>query len=157
MTNVPLSNEAVAVPAGPVVYTLAQRELVRFFRQRNRVIEYPVIAPGKLGPMRVFAELPAMKGDQISNQPDGMALDEDGNLYVAHYGMGEVQVLDPKGKLIRQLPGGCLTTSNVAFAGADMSTLYITGAIGEEKTTPGVLTRLILPGVKGVRILPPRK
>jgi ABC-2 type transport system permease protein len=29
---------AVKVPAGPVVLTLAQRELVRFFRQRNRVI-----------------------------------------------------------------------------------------------------------------------
>ncbi len=29
---------ATGVPAGPVVLTLAQRELVRFFRQRNRVI-----------------------------------------------------------------------------------------------------------------------
>ncbi len=29
---------AAGVPAGPVVATLAQRELVRFFRQRNRVI-----------------------------------------------------------------------------------------------------------------------
>ena len=29
---------AINVPAGPVVLTLAQRELVRFFRQRNRVI-----------------------------------------------------------------------------------------------------------------------
>ena len=29
---------AMKVPAGPVVLTLAQRELVRFFRQRNRVI-----------------------------------------------------------------------------------------------------------------------
>lgn len=34
-----MANSLVAnVPAGPVVLTLAQRELVRFFRQRNRVI-----------------------------------------------------------------------------------------------------------------------
>lgn len=32
------AERTIAVPAGPVVATLAQRELVRFFRQRNRVI-----------------------------------------------------------------------------------------------------------------------
>ncbi len=32
------SELAIRVPAGPVVLTLAQRELVRFFRQRNRVV-----------------------------------------------------------------------------------------------------------------------
>jgi ABC-2 type transport system permease protein len=32
------SERVIAVPAGPVVAALAQRELVRFFRQRNRVI-----------------------------------------------------------------------------------------------------------------------
>ena len=43
---------------------------------------------------------------QIDNQPDGMCLDAAGNLYVAHYGMKQVQVLDPTGKLIRQYDGG---------------------------------------------------
>lgn len=33
-----VSERLMAVPAGPVVAALAQRELVRFFRQRNRVI-----------------------------------------------------------------------------------------------------------------------
>lgn len=32
------NSTAIGVPAGPVVLTLAERELVRFFRQRNRVI-----------------------------------------------------------------------------------------------------------------------
>ena len=35
--NVMSSNSAVTVPPWPVVGTLCQRELVRFFRQRNRV------------------------------------------------------------------------------------------------------------------------
>ena len=39
MTDNLMSHEtAVAVPSGPVVWTLAQRELVRFFRQRS--LEY---------------------------------------------------------------------------------------------------------------------
>ena len=39
MTEDRMINETAAtVPSGPVVWTLAQRELVRFFRQRNRVV-----------------------------------------------------------------------------------------------------------------------
>lgn len=123
--------------------------------KRNRILEYPVLAPGKLGPMKVFADLPAKEGNQIDNQPDGMALDEAGNLYVAHYGMGQVQVLDPSGKLIRRLPGGNLRTSNVAFGGPRMNELYITGSLGGEGT-PGALFRLVLPETRGLVILPPR-
>ncbi|MGH9657695.1 MAG: SMP-30/gluconolactonase/LRE family protein [Bryobacteraceae bacterium] len=122
----------------------------------NRILEYPVLAPGKVGPRRVFADLPAKSGDQIDNQPDGMALDEAGNLYVAHYGMRQVQVLDPSGKLIRRLPGGNLTTSNVAFGGPKMNLLYITGALGDERGSQGALFRLDLGNVRGLRILPQR-
>ena len=64
-----------------------------------------------------MAELPAKdtSAGQIDNQPDGMCLDAAGNLYVAHYGMRQVQVLSPEGKLIARYPGGNITTSNVGF------------------------------------------
>jgi gluconolactonase len=116
---------------------------------KNRVLAYPVQAPGKLGPPRVFVELPAKGEGQIDNQPDGMALDAAGNLYVAHYGMRQVQVVDPQGRIIRRYPGGNLETSNVAFAGPNLDQLYITGG------QPGALFRLDL-GVRGLAILPPR-
>jgi gluconolactonase len=124
--------------------------------QRNRVLAYPVLSPGKVGPMKVFADLPTKTGDQIDNQPDGMCLDADGNLYVAHYGMRQVQVLNPDGQVIRRYPGGTLTTSNVAFGGPRMDQLYVTGALGTEQGTPGALFRLDLKGVRGLVILPPR-
>ena len=124
---------------------------------RNRVLAYPVLAPGKVGSMTVFADLPAKTGDQIDNQPDGMALDEDGNLYVAHFGMRQVQVLDPRGKLIRRLPGGNLTTSNVAFGGPRMDQLFVTGALGKADSTQGGLFRLDLKGTRGLTILPPKR
>jgi gluconolactonase len=119
----------------------------------NRILSYNLIAPGKAGPLRVFANLPTKEGEQIANEPDGICLDREGNLYVAHYGMRQVQVLSPEGKLLRRYASGNLTTSNVAFGGPRMDQLYITGALGEEKTTRGGLFRLDLKGVKGLKIL----
>jgi gluconolactonase len=119
----------------------------------NRILSYDLVAPGKVGRMRVFANLPTKEGEQIANEPDGICLDREGNLYVAHYGMRQVQVLSPEGKLLRRYGAGNLTTSNVAFGGARMDQLYVTGALGEEKTTKGGLYRLDLKGVKGLKIL----
>jgi gluconolactonase len=117
---------------------------------KNRILFYDVLKPGKVGPQRVFAELPTKEGEQIDNQPDGMCLDAMNNLYIAHYGMGEVQVLDPNGKLIRRYPAGNLTTSNCAFAGSKLDQLFVTGGIKEEAGQGG-LFRLDL-GVRGLDI-----
>lgn len=139
------SNGIVLTPDG-------QRLLVAE-SQRNRVLEYPVQSPGKVGAMRVFADLPKNpNGNFQENQPDGMCLDAAGNLYVAHYGMRQVQVLDPQGKLLRTYPGGNRTTSNVAIGGPKMDQLFITGGL-EEEAGGGGLFRIDL-GVKGLVILP---
>lgn len=118
----------------------------------NRILSYEVVAPGKLGRRTVFADLPTKGDGQIGNEPDGMCLDEEGNLFVAHYGMRQVQVLSRAGKILRRYGAGNLTTSNVAFGGPRMDQLYVTGALGEEKTTRGGLFRLDLKGAKGLRI-----
>lgn len=120
----------------------------------NRVIEFPVETPGKVGAFRIFAELPPKGDSDLDAKPDGMALDEAGNLYVAHYGTGRVRVLDPAGELVASLPGAGIFTSNVAFAGPEMNSLYVTGSIGPTEQTAGMLVRLDLPWVKGLRVLP---
>src|SRR3954465_15383249 len=130
----PFPNGIVLRPAG--------RTLIVGESGYNRVLAYPVQGPGKVGARRVFATLPSKQGDQIDNAPDGMALDEDGDLFIAHYGMHTVQVLGPEGKLLRSYPGGNLTTSNVAFGGPAMDQLYITGALADEKTSRGAVWRL---------------
>jgi gluconolactonase len=122
--------------------------------EHNRILAYPVLAPGKVGAQRVFATLPDKRGDQIANAPDGMCLDDAGHLFVAHYGMHTVQVLDGSGRLLRSYPAGTLTTSNVAFGGPNRDQLYITGALGDEKTTPGAIFRLDLEGVRGLALPP---
>ena len=124
--------------------------------QKNRVLVYEVKAPGKVGERKVFAELPKHdSGDLEKNQPDGMCLDAAGNLYVAHYGMNQVQVLDPSGKLIRRYDGGNVTTSNVAFGGPRHDQLFITGGIAFGESEGGVF-RIDL-GTKGLVILPPKR
>jgi len=148
-----LCAEGLAFPNGIVLAPDGKRLLVAESK-KNRILEYPVESPGKLGPMKVLCDLPAKAGGQIDNQPDGICLDTEGNLYVAHYGMKQVQVVDPMGKVIRRYPGGNLTTSNVAFGGPDMDTLYITGGIKGEGDSEGGLFKIKLAGVKGLKILP---
>jgi gluconolactonase len=148
-------DSGLAFPNG-IVLTPDGKRLLLAESQHNRVLVYEVAAPGKIGRRQVFAELPkknAVQG-QIDDQPDGMCLDAAGNLYVAHYGMKQVQVLDSSGKLIRQYDGGNVTTSNVAFGGPSMDQLFITGGIGPEAGEGG-LFRIDL-GIQGLTILPPK-
>jgi gluconolactonase len=139
----------LAFPNG-IVLRPGGKELLVGESKKNRILAYPVLGRGKLGEPRVLVDLPAKGAGQVDNQPDGIALDADGNLYVAHYGMRQVQVVSPEGKVIRRYPGGNLTTSNVCFAGPKLDLLYVTGG------DPGALFRLDL-GVKGLKILPDKK
>jgi len=147
--------KGLAYPNG-IVLTQDGKRLLVAESQKNRVLEYPVMSPGKVGPMKVFADLPKNEnGNFMDNQPDGMCLDAEGNLYVAHYGMTQVQVLDPHGKLLRRYAGGNMRTSNVAFGGPQHDQLFVTGGINPDGN-PGGLFRLDL-GVKGRKILPAKK
>ena len=61
--------------------------------------------------------------------PDGMAVDEQGNLAVVHAGFGTVWLFSPLGEplaRIRSCAG--IRTTNIAYGGADRRTLFITEA-----------------------------
>ncbi len=155
--EVSLVENSLAFPNG-IALTPDGRTLYVGESKRNRVLSFDVLAPGALGPRTLLANLPDKKEaqGQIDNQPDGMCLDAEGNLYVAHYGMRRVQVLSKDGVLIRSLPGGNLTTSNVAFGGRNLDQLFITGALEEGPDSLGGIFRIRL-GIKGLAILPPAK
>lgn len=116
----------------------------------NRILVIDLKAPGvPEGSPKVFAGLPrnTEKPGKEWNQPDGVALDAEGRLWVAHYGMKAIHVLGPRGRLLVSYDGGNRTTSNLCFAGPNFGTLYATG--GE----PGGLFRLDVnvPGLKLLR------
>jgi gluconolactonase len=148
-----LIDSGLAFPNG-IVLTPDGKKLYVGESQENRVWVLEVTGPGKVSSRKLFANLPTKDtaSGQIDNQPDGMCLDQAGNLYVAHYGMRQVQVLDPSGKLIARYAGGNLTTSNVAFGGPKRDQLFVTGAIGDQENAGGVF-RLDLQ-VPGLKVLP---
>lgn len=135
--------EGLAYPNG-LVLRPDGRTLLLGESGNNRILSFVVSAPGKLEGRRVFANLPAPKDKNGEGLPDGMCLDKAGNLCVAHFGMGVIEVLNQKGKIIRRYKAGNLCASNVALGGPKRDQLYITGALGDKDTTPGAVFRIDL-------------
>jgi gluconolactonase len=120
-----------------------------------RVYVYEVLSPGKLGPRKVFAEMPRLNRgrEQFADLVDGMCFDAAGNLYVARFGTGQVEVFDPNGKHLRSLHAGNIACSNIAFGGSNHDQLFVTGGLGPIGKAEGALFRLDL-GANGLVILP---
>ncbi len=82
---------------------------------------YPVLDDGTLGTGRVFFDATELSKTE-QGAPDGMEVDEHGNLFAA--GPGGVLIFSPEGKHLGTFKTG-QATSNVAF-GEDGKTLFIT-------------------------------
>jgi gluconolactonase len=57
---------------------------------------------------------------------DGMRCDQMGNLYIARHGKGVVAVVNPEGKILREVYLTGKNPSNVTFGGPDNKTVYVT-------------------------------
>ena len=127
--------------ANGVVLSADGQQLYVAESYRNRILAIDLIAPGlAAGPPRIHAELPTNQSEAqgACNLPDGIALDADSRLWVAHYGMGAVHVLGPDGQLLASYATGHVMPSNLCFADG----LYVTG--GDGQPGPGALVRLDL-------------
>ena len=57
---------------------------------------------------------------------DGMRCDVNGNLYIARFGVGQVAIVSPQGKVIKEVKLTGKSPTNVAFGGKDGCTVYVT-------------------------------
>jgi len=86
---------------------------------KERVLRFKIKKDGTLSNPKEFIKLPG--GD-----PDGIAFDAEGNLYIAHFGGQAIVVVKPDGTIKEKIPTPGKKPSNVEFAGKDLMTLYIT-------------------------------
>ena len=116
------------------------------------VTRYPWDAElGRFGPGTVIVAIPPGEG-----LPDGLSVDDEGTIWLAVWGAGEVRRFDPSG---RQLDAITLPTPQVTsctFGGPDRDRLYVTSArAGLRPDDPGYdaagAVFVTEPGVTGPR------
>ena len=87
----------------------------------NAIWHLPVHLDGGTSKARTFIQLSGGGG------PDGLALDEQGGLAVCHAGLGSVWLFSAQGEpLARYRSCRGLSTTNLAFGGADRRSLFVT-------------------------------
>lgn len=113
--------EGFAYPNG-IAFRPGTGELYVAETVRRRILRaLPGVGPAAF---EVFAELPIA-------EPDGLAFDADGNLYVAGSAAETIAILAPDGRLIDAVAFDAPTfPTNLCFAGPDRGTLVVTAGRG---------------------------
>lgn len=97
--------------------------------------------------------------DKADGSPDGMAIDENDNLWIALHGGGAVVNYNPKtGELLQKITVPAPQTTACAFGGKNLDTLYITSGteglsdedLKKYPASGGIFA--VKPGVKGVPV-----
>ncbi|MBV7483177.1 SMP-30/gluconolactonase/LRE family protein [Bordetella sp. BOR01] len=127
--NVPSPNGIVMNPAENLLYVAATRG--------NSVWRAMVLPDRSLTRVGLFVQMSGGSG------PDGMAVDQAGNLLVAHAGLGAVWMFSPHGEPLLRIDS-CMgrMTTNIAFGGNDNRDLYIT----ESESGCVLVARMEIPG-----------
>jgi sugar lactone lactonase YvrE len=142
-------NGAGRVVAGPLGYanglafSAAGRHLLMVESDTDQVLRFAVTDTGDVGTAAVYAE-------KVGRLPDGLALDEEGNLYVACYASDEILRISPGGeKLQLGFDYHAILLSrptNLAWGGENRDMLYVAN-LGRDS-----IVRAQLPGMTGQRL-----
>lgn len=106
-----------------LVLSLDETQLFVAVTRANGVWRVPLLDDGSVTKVGLFIQLSGGAG------PDGLALDREGNLAIAHVGLGSVWLFSPMGEplyRIRSCRGH--KTTNLAYGGPEGRTLFITEA-----------------------------
>jgi gluconolactonase len=92
------------------------------------IVAFDIQSDGRLTNQRNFARYQGTTktADGVTSGADGLAIDNDGRLYVAINTSGGVQVFSPQGEYLGTIPTS-RGAQNLAFAGPDKRTLYVVG------------------------------
>ena len=125
--DVLLTNGLGFSPDGQTLYHADSR--------RGQVFRYAVAEDGSLGAKQPFAATE-------DGAPDGLAVAEDGSVWVALAGSSCVAVFDADGSLRERVPVPLPMVTSVCFGGADLRDLYVvTGSEGTVSERAGSVYR----------------
>jgi gluconolactonase len=86
----------------------------------RRVLVYPILRPGIVGKLKKTISLdsltPTAEFSYPLAGPDGLEIDDNGNLYICEYGAGRVLVVNPQGELIKIIPAPIQYLTNMALS-----------------------------------------
>ena len=135
-----LTNGMAFSPDGKTLYHCdARADLIR---------AYDVAADAEVIGWRVFAEING------ASTPDGMAVAEDGSIWVAIADGGKVVVFEPDGVVRTEIPTPLPMVTSVCFGGADLRDFYIvTGSRHGPRENCGTIYRMRT-DVSGLPIVP---
>ena len=94
----------------------------------RRVLAFPLLGKGKLGPKKVFFEFkkaPAVANAYEQSGPDGIAAFADGDICVADYGNGRILLVSRDGQFLTEIPLKYRFVTNLAIA-ADQGSIFVT-------------------------------
>jgi len=117
-----LLDSGYTVPNGPA-FSREGRILYHTDSAKGLIYRFPVRDDGALGQRSVFLEFPADWG-----KPDGMTVDADDHLWVAHWGGSCVSRFAPTGARVETLALPTPQITSCTFGGADLERLFVTSA-----------------------------
>lgn len=127
-TDIVLTNGLGFSPDGGTLYHSDSR--------RQTVYRYAVSEDGGLGEKQPFASVEV-------GSPDGLAVSEDGAVWLAVAGGGGVRVFEPDGRLREHVATPVPMCTSVCFGGDDLRDLYVvTGSVGTGGEREGSVYRM---------------
>lgn len=115
---------------------------------RSEIYRFAVNDDGSLGERQLFIRFEPDWGT-----PDGMTLDADGGLWVAHWGGGRVSRFTPEGRFDRAIALPASQITSCTFAGPELERMFVTSAAdGVDEPNAGMLFE-IQPGCRGLPTL----
>ena len=114
----------------------------------SQIYRFELRDDGTLGPRQVH-----IRFEREWGTPDGMTLDADGGLWVAHWGGSRVSRFTPEGKLERSIALPASQITSCTFAGENLDRMFVTSAAdGVDEPDAGKLFE-VDPGCRGLPTL----
>jgi xylono-1,5-lactonase len=133
------------VTNGPA-FTVANDYMYHSDTALGLVYRFALDADGNPGAREIF-----IRFERDWGYPDGMTVDADNGLWIAHWGGGRVSRFTPDGMLERSIPVPASQATSCVFAGANLDRMFVTSAAEgkPDETDAGKLFE-VHPGVRGL-------